>query len=192
VKTKSHLPAGRWLFLIGEKTKVVNRAAKISFRKTAYVAIFCALAVVSSGVSFPIGPTKVFPFQHAINVVAGIMIGPWYGGLAAFLAGLLRIAIGTGTIFALPGGVPGAIIVGLFYRWLRRDWVALTEPLGTGFIGAGLSAYLVSPFTGGEATFFFFQSAFLVSSIPGCIIGLLFVRVLRKAISVDTWEEIGG
>ena len=63
---------------------MVNRAAKISFRKTAYVAIFCALAVVSSGVSFPIGPTKVFPFQHAINVVAGIMIGPWYGGLAAF------------------------------------------------------------------------------------------------------------
>ncbi|MDK2897555.1 MAG: hypothetical protein PWP04_1675 [Candidatus Atribacteria bacterium] len=165
---------------------------KVSFRKMAYAALFCALAVVSSGVSFPVGPTKVFPFQHAINVVAGIMIGPWYGGLAAFLAGLLRIAIGTGTIFALPGGVPGVIMVGLFFGWLRRDWVALTEPLGTGLIGAGLSAYLVSPFVGGEVTFFFFQSAFLVSSIPGCIIGLLFVRVLRRAIPADIWEKMGG
>jgi len=82
---------------------MVNRAAKISFRKMVYIAIFCALAVVSSSVSFPIGPTKVFPFQQAINVVAGIMIGPWYGGLAAFLVSSIPGCIIGRPIFVCSG-----------------------------------------------------------------------------------------
>jgi energy coupling factor transporter S component ThiW len=65
-----------------------------SVRLFTYTALFAALAVLGSFIHFPIGPVKVFPFQHAINVVAGIMIGPWYGMLAAFLAALV-LMLGT-------------------------------------------------------------------------------------------------
>ena len=34
-----------------------------------------------------------------LNGVAGDLIGPWYGALAALIAGIIRNTIGTGTIF---------------------------------------------------------------------------------------------
>jgi len=34
-----------------------------------------------------------------LNGVAGDLIGPWYGVLAALIAGIIRNTIGTGTIF---------------------------------------------------------------------------------------------
>ncbi|MEN3183578.1 MAG: energy coupling factor transporter S component ThiW [Atribacterota bacterium] len=145
-----------------------------------YAGLFAALAVVASGFHIPVGPTKVFPFQHAINVLAGITIGPWYGALAAALSGTLRILLGTGTIFALPGGIPGVVCVGLAYYFLKRDFAGFFEPLGTGVVGAALSAYLVAPLVGKGGTFLFFQVAFLMSSVPGSVLGVFLVKVLRR------------
>lgn len=149
-------------------------------KRLMYAGLFAALAVVASGFHIPVGPTKVFPFQHAINVLAGITIGPWYGALAAGIAGAIRILLGTGTVFAFPGGIPGVICVGLAYRFLRKDLAGLFEPVGTGLFGAALSAYLVAPLVGKEGTLLFFQTAFLASSIPGSILGLLLVKALRR------------
>lgn len=149
-------------------------------RRLVLTSLFAALAVLLSGVHFPVGPAKVFPFQHMVNAMAGILVGPWYGGLAALIAGIIRNAIGTGTIFAFPGGIPGAIIVGLAYRWWGKDWVALTEPLGTGLIGVGLIVLIVGPFMGKEFAFVFFFTAFMVSSVPGCVIGYFLLKALRK------------
>lgn len=145
-----------------------------------YAGLFAALAVVASGFHIPVGPTKVFPFQHAINVLAGITIGPWYGALAAALSGTIRILLGTGTVFALPGGIPGVVCVGLAYRFLKRDLAGFFEPLGTGVVGAALSAYLVAPLVGKEGAFLFFQAAFLASSVPGSVLGVFLVKVLRR------------
>lgn len=149
-------------------------------RKLVLTALFAALAVLLSGIHFPVGPTKVFPFQHMVNALAGVIIGPWYGALSALIAGIIRNAIGTGTIFAFPGGIPGVIVVGLMYRWVRKDWVALTEPLGTGGIGVLLVVLILSPLMGKEFAFAFFFTAFMASSIPGSIIGYLLLKTLRK------------
>ncbi|MBM4332153.1 MAG: energy coupling factor transporter S component ThiW [Deltaproteobacteria bacterium] len=149
-------------------------------RKLVLTALFAALAVLLSGIHFPVGPTKVFPFQHMVNALAGVIIGPWYGALSALIAGIIRNAIGTGTIFAFPGGIPGAIVVGLMYRWMRKDWVALTEPLGTGVIGVLLVVLILSPLMGKEFAFVFFFTAFMASSIPGSIIGYFLLKTLRK------------
>jgi len=150
-------------------------------RLLSYTALFTALAVLGSGINFPMGPVKAFPFQHAINVIAGIMIGPWYGVLAATLAALIRLMIGTGTVFAFPGGIPGVLVVGILYHMIiRRDWVGFLEPIGTVLIGATLSAYLVAPLVGRTATLYFFQTAFLVSCVPGSIIGFFLVKILRR------------
>ena len=142
--------------------------------------LFAALAVLLSGIHFPVGPTKVFPFQHMVNAVAGVLIGPWYGALAALIAGLIRNAIGTGTIFAFPGGIPGVIVVGLAYRWAKRDWASLAEPLGTGILGVGLIVLLLGPLMGKEFAFILFFTAFMASSVPGAVIGYFLLKTLRK------------
>src|SRR5512135_47624 len=93
-------------------------------RKIVLTGLFAALAVLLSGIHFPVGPAKVFPFQHMVNAIAGVMVGPWYGAIAALIAGIIRNAIGTGTPLAFPGGIPGALVVGFVYRWVRKDWAA--------------------------------------------------------------------
>lgn len=150
-------------------------------KRLVLTALFAALAVLLSGIHFPVGPTKVFPFQHMVNALAGIMIGPWYGALAALIAAIIRNAMGTGTIFAFPGGIPGVILVGLIYRWVRKDWAALMEPLGTGGIGVLVIVLILGPLMGKSFAFVFFFTAFMASSIPGSIIGYFLVKTLRKA-----------
>jgi energy coupling factor transporter S component ThiW len=149
-------------------------------RKIVLTGLFAALAVILSGIHFPIGPTKVFPFQHMVNALAGVLIGPWYGSLAALIAAILRNAMGTGTIFAFPGGIPGAIVVGLVHQYTRRDWATLAEPIGTGGIGVLAITLLVGPLMGKEFAFTFFFTAFMASSIPGSVLGYFLLKTLRR------------
>jgi energy coupling factor transporter S component ThiW len=150
-------------------------------KKVVLTALFAALAVLLSGVHFPVGPAKVLPFQHMVNALAGVIVGPWYGAIAALIAGIIRNAIGTGTPLAFPGGIPGALVVGLAYRWVRKDWAALAEPFGTGIIGVGLVVLLVGPLMGKEFGFVFFFTAFMASSIPGSILGYFLLKTLIRA-----------
>jgi len=152
-------------------------------------AFFIALGFVLSGVSFPIGPTRIFPFQHTINVVVGIMLGPWYVMLVAFGIGTLRLAAGTGTVFAYPGGIPGGLVVGLLYWYVwRHDESALSEPLGTA-LGGILSALIFAPSMGSKplpsilgftAQWQLYVIFFWLASIPGSIIGYVVVKTMRK------------
>jgi len=153
---------------------------KSILRKIVLTGLFAAIAVILSGIYFPVGPTECFPFQHTINAVCGVLLGPWYASIAAIIAGVIRNMLGTGTIFAFPGGVPGALIVGIVHRFWQKDYAVFTEPLGTGPIGASISAFIVAPWIGKGMPFFAFQIAFLVSSIPGCILGFLVLQILRK------------
>ena len=155
---------------------------KTEVRKLVYTALLAALTVVLSAVVIiPVGPTKVQPMQHMMNVVAGILLGPFYATLGAVVTGLVRFFLGTGTVFAFPGGIPGALVVGLAYKYIKKDWVGLLEPIGTGPIGATLSVFLVAPLIDRTMSLWTFQVAFLASSIPGSIIGLVLVLALKKA-----------
>jgi len=149
-------------------------------RRIVLAGLFAAMAVLLSGIHFPVGPIKAFPFQHMVNIVAGVMIGPWYAAISALIAGIIRNAIGTGTIFAFPGGIPGAIVVGLIFRWVRRDWAAMMEPVGTGFIGVPLTVFLLGPIMGKQFAFALLFPAFMLSSIPGSIIGYVLLKALRR------------
>ena len=152
-------------------------------------AFFIALGFVLSLVSFPIGPTRIFPFQHTINALVGIMLGPWYAILVAFGIGTLRLAAGTGTVFAYPGGIPGGLVVGLLYWYVwRHDECALSEPIGTA-LGAILSALVFAPSIGSKplpsilgltAQWELYVIFFWLASIPGSIIGYVVVKTLRK------------
>ena len=100
-------------------------------RRLALAGLFTALGVLLSGLAVPVGPTRCFPAQHALNALGGVLLGPWWAAGAAAVTSLLRVALGTGTLFAFPGSLPGALAVG-FAAALLPDRLkplgALAEP----------------------------------------------------------------
>lgn len=166
--------------------------AKVSF-STMLVALGVGLSIYPG--SIPIGPIKILPYQHMVNVMAGITLGPWYATFIALLIGIIRNGFGVGTVFAFPGGIPGGLVVGLVNRYLwKSDLSAFSEPLGTG-LGALISAWVVAPGLGIGAPppifgigseVILFLIYFLMASIPGTTIGFLLMLALRKRGVIDT------
>lgn len=170
-------------------------------QRLALSAMFVAIGVLLSTFAVPIGPARVFPFQHVINVVAGVLVGPWYAVLVALAISVLRNALGTGTLLAFPGSIFGAFIVGVAYRRLRRPEAGLLEPIGTVIVGglvgyaliAGIDAPTVllgfiranppssAPYLGIFGGPLALVASFAVSSVPGAILGYLAVLALRRA-----------
>ena len=151
-------------------------------RKMTMAALFAALAVLLSPLSVPVGPSKCFPVQHAVNALAGVTLGPWWACGAAFTASFVRNALGTGTLLAFPGSMFGALAVGFAAKFLsekNRFWAALSEPFATGTLGA-LAATLIASGNINAALLGTLSVAFLVSSVPGAIIGCFALRVLDK------------
>jgi energy coupling factor transporter S component ThiW len=144
-------------------------------------AVLVALTVVLSPLYIPLGTTKCFPAQHMMNAVAGVLLGPWYAGVMALGTGVIRNLLGLGTLYAFPGGIPGALVVGLLYRYVRRaDVAGLAEPLGTVVIGATLSALVLAPGQGHALALSFFWVAFAASSIPGSVLGYVVLKAMRR------------
>ena len=144
-------------------------------------ALFAGLGVLLSSFAVPVGASRVFPFQHTINAVAGVLLGPWWAAGSALVTATLRFSLGTGSIFAFPGSPFGALAVGFAYRLLRRDEAALFEPVGTVLVGATLGVVLISPSLGAASGLVALMIAFALSSIPGAAIGYAVLKVLRRS-----------
>ena len=133
--------------------------------------------------TFPIGPSRCAPLQALINVLGAVLLGPGYAVINAFLISLLRNLMGSGTFLAFPGSMIGALLAGLMFRWLHKDWLAvLGEFTGTGLIGA-MAAYPFARWLIGSApaTVYFFVVPFLISSGVGSLLVFLLLRILRRA-----------
>src|SRR5699024_2807645 len=64
-------------------------------RKLILMTVFTAIAVAGSVfVSFPAGIARAYPIQHAVNVIAAILLGPVPAVIIAFMTGLVRILTG--------------------------------------------------------------------------------------------------
>ena len=144
-------------------------------------ALFAGLGVLLSSFAVPVGASRVFPFQHTINAVAGVLLGPWWAAGSALVTATLRFSLGTGSIFAFPGSPFGALAVGFAYRLLRRDEAALFEPVGTVLVGATLGVVLIPPSLGAASGLVALMIAFALSSIPGAAIGYAVLKVLRRS-----------
>ena len=107
--------------------------------------------------------------------------------MIAFFAALIRNMLGLGTLLAFPGGMIGALLAGLAYRAFKNTWAAgLGEVLGTGVLGALLSAWLVGPVLLGKSMAVgALIAAFGLSSVGGAAVGLLALKFLRK---VNLWQ----
>src|SRR5512146_998887 len=112
--------------MLGSQASAQDRPMLPSLRVALDVG-FVALGVALSTFSIPIGPAKVFPFQHMINVLVGVLVGPLDAMLVAAIIGVIRNAIGTGTVLAF-AGIFGGLVVGSLYRYVwRNDHVAWFE-----------------------------------------------------------------
>ncbi len=152
-------------------------------RKVAYAVVLTALAVALSPFFIPVGITKIYPVQHMVNVISGVILGPWYALAVATATAIIRNALQLGTIFAFPGGMIGAFLAGWAYRLSRNIYLAaLAEIVGTGLIASTLSALVIGPvFLKKTMALGTFIVAFSASTIAGSILGVLILLGMKRA-----------
>lgn len=148
-------------------------------RAVILVAIGVALAPFTS---FPVGIAKINPTQHIVNVIGAILLGPWWAVAIAAIIGIIRNAMGVGTLLAFPGGMIGAFLAGYVYRYTRNIYLgALGEIIGTGLIAAIVSALVVAPvFMGKTMAMGLLIASFLGSTVLGSVIGVLALKFLER------------
>lgn len=156
---------------------------KFNIKKLTLTALFAAVAVVGSLLSFPVFGSKCAPVQHLVNILCAVLVGPWWGLAAGFIAALVRNLLALGSPLAFPGSMCGALLAGLLYQYLKKlPWAYIGEVFGTGIIGGMLSypiAYLVM---GNEAAALFtFVVPFLISTCVGTGIAILITVPLKKS-----------
>jgi energy coupling factor transporter S component ThiW len=153
--------------------------------KLTLTAMMIAIGTISSNLFYiPIGFTKVFPIQHFLNVLSAVLLGPYYAVAQAFCVSLLRNIMGTGSPFAFPGSMVGALLASLLFLKTRKIYLAFFgEVIGTGIIGAMLCYPIATLLLGQKATLFGFIPLFIFSSFAGALIGFVILTVfLRKKV----------
>jgi len=152
-------------------------------RKVAYAVILAALVVALSPLFFPVAGAKVLPWQHMVNVLAGVLLGPWYAVGVALVASIVRNALGLGTLFAFPGSMIGAFLTGYTYKLTRNIYLAaLGEIIGTGILGALASTLIVAPaFMNRPMAATALIIPFMASVIPGSVLGVIGLIILERA-----------
>lgn len=155
-------------------------------RKLTSAALLIAIGTLSAHLVYiPAGVSKCFPVQHAINVMAAVLLGTDYAVAIGFIIACLRNMFGTGSLLAFPGSMIGALIAGLAYSKFKAVPAAMAgEIFGTGIIG-GFTAWIIATLLlGTKAAAWFFIPPFLVSTIGGSIIaGLLLKSGILKQFS---------
>lgn len=154
----------------------------MNLRKMTIMTMFVAIAVAGSVfVSFPAGIARAYPIQHAVNVIAAIMLGPIPALTIAFLTGLVRILTGTGSLLAFPGGMIGAYLAGILYQRFRKPvFAAIGEVIGTGVIASLFAVPYAKILMGTTVTALFFMPPFLVSSVSGALLGLILASRFKQ------------
>lgn len=151
----------------------------LALRKMVLTAMLACLAfVLNTFVYFP----SMAPFQHFVDVLAAVFLGPWYACAAAFLCGIMRMMSGR-TIQAVVGAIFGPILGGLLYRRFHNFWVVLLgEVIGTGILGAMTAYPLMKAFYGLDAQSPFYYIPFYTpSAVVGAAMGVAVLMILKKA-----------
>ena len=155
---------------------------KMNIKKLTLTAFLAAIAVAGSLFSFPVLGSRCSPIQHWVNVMCAVLLGPWYGLAAAFLAALIRNILGLGTLLAFPGSMCGALLSSLLYKWIKKLPAAYVgEVVGTGIIG-GVLAYPIEAVLMGNQTaaLFTFVVPFLISTVVGTIMAIVITMTMQK------------
>ncbi|ALS77495.1 energy coupling factor transporter S component ThiW [Planococcus kocurii] len=159
-------------------------------KKMVVMAMFVAIGVAGSAfVYFPAGIARAYPIQHAVNVIAAVLLGPGPAVLIAFMTGVIRILTGTGSLLAFPGGMIGACLAGIMYAKFGKIWLAaLGEVVGTGLIASLVAVPYAQLFLGTEFGALFFVPPFFISSLSGAVLGVVLATRLMKTQTPKAWQ----
>ncbi len=153
--------------------------AQSSIRNLVLTAMLGGLSyVLCTFVYFP----SMAPFQHFVNVLAAVFLGPWYGCASAVLCGVLRMLSGR-TIQSIVGAMFGPILGGLLYRKTKNIYLVLVgEVIGTGILGA-LTAYpLMKWFYGLDAQNpLYYIPFYLPSALVGAALGVAALLIFKRS-----------
>ncbi|RJX28791.1 MAG: energy coupling factor transporter S component ThiW [Dethiobacter sp.] len=145
------------------------------------VGLLVAIGTVAAPFSIPVGVARVFPAQHALNVLAGVLLGPGPAVVAAILTSTIRNLLGTGTPLAFPGSIFGALLAGLAFRYFKKEYLAAAgELLGTGLIGALVAFPVAKWLLGFGGLAYFFIIPFTLSSLSGSMVGVIILRLWNR------------
>lgn len=149
-------------------------------KKEIFTALLASMGyVLNTFVWFP----RMAPFQHFINVIAAVFLGPFWGFLCALITGLMRMILNGRTILAVIGAVIGAFLSGLLYRKFHKlIWAVVGEVIGTGIISAIVSYPFMRIFYGlPDTSVFTYIPFFVPASLVGGLLGYALLKVLDKA-----------
>ena len=121
-------------------------------------AMFACLAyVLNTFVYFP----AMAPFQHFVDVLAAVFVGPWYGCASAFLCGALRMMSG---------------------RTKKIYLAYVGEIIGTGICGALASYPLMKWFYGLDLQNWYYYIPFYTpAAVVGGAMGVAVLLLLRRS-----------
>lgn len=163
----------------------------ISLRKNVLTALFIAIGVLSAHlISIPIGPSRCFPVQSAVNILLVTWLGTRYAVSSAFLTSLLRNILGTGSLLAFPGSLFGALFAGFLYRKTHNIlWASLGEIIGTGLVGSIIGMPIATYFLGSKALgFFFLIPPFTLSALGGTLTAwLIYQSPITKMVKNNSY-----
>jgi energy coupling factor transporter S component ThiW len=154
-------------------------------KRVAATAIFIAIGVILAlfnpfAFIEILGGPKIFPMAHFINGMTGVLIGISFACTTSLGIAIFRYPLGIGSIHAFHGGISGALIVGIAAYILRKkkpeyiEYAALLDPIGTVFIAATIANTIM------PINLFYWWGLFAASSIPGCILGFLMLKLLKR------------
>lgn len=152
---------------------------QINLKKQILTALLACMGyVLNTFVWFP----RMAPFQHFINVLASVFLGPLWSFVCALLIGLLRMILNGSSILAVIGAVVGAFLSGILYkRFKKLYWAVIGEIIGTGLISAIISYPFMRIFYGLPKTSVFTYVPFFVpASFMGSMLAVLLIKTLEK------------
>ncbi len=162
---------------------VLMKKTKLNMKKMVLSAVFASMAfVLNTFVYFP----SMAPFQHFIDVLAAVFLGPWWACLSAFLCGVMRMLSGR-TIQAITGAVFGPILGGLIWNKTKNIYlVCVGEIIGTGLFGALASYPLMKWFYALDVQNpLYYIPYYTPSAVVGGMMGTLVLVILKRSKALE-------
>lgn len=161
-------------------------------QKIALAALFVALKMIGGQFAIPLPTgTRVSFIPDFVNILSGVLIGPWYAFASSFISSVIRVALGTATPFTFVV-VQGSLVVALVYKYSKNIYLAaIADIVGVviigGIIGWPVAVYLLGR-TAGPLTYVI---SFAPGAISGSILGAIFLHfgVIKNALFVEEGEK---
>ncbi|MGO1337576.1 MAG: energy coupling factor transporter S component ThiW [Leuconostoc fallax] len=168
--------------------KNVNTSAQ-RIKKMVVAALLSGLSyALSTMITFP----NMAPFQHFVDVIAAILLGPWYATLSGLITGVARMSFEARPATSVVSILVAPALAAWLYRLTGKIWGAvLGEIVGVGVIGALLSYPVMKYIYGLDLKHFYYYMPFFIPSVVvGSILGGLMMYTFKKSGQLKRWQKL--